>query len=51
MTQTADPRFRTLDFGWFPQLEVVFDGRNGLRGVDLPAGVAYHGVGVPAALR
>ena len=51
VTQTADPRFRTLDLGLLPALEVVFDGRNGLRGLELPPGVAYHGVGVQAALR
>jgi nucleotide sugar dehydrogenase len=51
VTQTADPAFATLDWGWFPELGVVYDGRNSLRAVDLPAGVAYHGVGVPAALR
>ncbi len=51
VTQTADPAFATLDWGWFPQLGVVYDGRNSLRTVDLPARVAYHGVGVPAALR
>jgi nucleotide sugar dehydrogenase len=47
VTQTADPLFRTLDPATFPDLAVVFDGRNSLRGLDLPAGVAYHGVGVP----
>ncbi len=51
VTQTADPRFRSLDFGLFPDLKIVFDGRNGLRGFALPDGVAYHGVGVPATLR
>jgi nucleotide sugar dehydrogenase len=47
VTQTADPLFRSLDFASFPDLAVLFDGRNSLRTVDLPAGVAYHGVGVP----
>ena len=47
VTQTADPLFRTLDPASFPDLAVVFDGRNSLRGLALPAGVAYHGVGVP----
>jgi nucleotide sugar dehydrogenase len=46
ITQTADPLFRTIDFAAFPELAILFDGRNSLRGVDLPAGVAYHGVGV-----
>ncbi|MBA2556464.1 MAG: nucleotide sugar dehydrogenase, partial [Chloroflexi bacterium] len=47
VTQTADPLWRTLDFGQFPELELVFDGRNSLRGIQLPAGVAYLGVGAP----
>ena len=51
VTQTADVAFRSLDFGLFPDLEIVFDGRNGLRGLALPDGVAYRGVGVPATLR
>ena len=51
VTQTADVRFRSLDFGLFPDLEIVFDGRNGLRGLALPDGVAYRGVGVPATFR
>ena len=46
VTQTADPQFATLDLAWFPGLRVVYDGRNSLRGLALPAGVAYHGVGV-----
>jgi nucleotide sugar dehydrogenase len=46
VTQTADPGFRTLDFGLFPDLEIVFDGRNSLRDVELPLNVAYQGVGV-----
>jgi nucleotide sugar dehydrogenase len=48
VTQTADPMFATLDFSLFPDLAVVFDGRNSLRDVDLPAGVEYQGVGVPS---
>ncbi len=48
VTQTADPAFATLDWAWFPELELVFDGRNSLRRARLPAGVAYQGVGVPA---
>ena len=45
-TQTADPRFRDLDFGWFPDAEVLFDGRNSAaRRRPCPSGVAYHGVG------
>jgi nucleotide sugar dehydrogenase len=45
ITQTADPLWRELDFSRFPKLEVVFDGRNSLRELDLPAGVEYVGVG------
>jgi nucleotide sugar dehydrogenase len=51
VTQTGDPLFRTLDFASFPDLAVVFDGRNSLRDVALPAGVAYHGVGVSDQMR
>jgi nucleotide sugar dehydrogenase len=50
VTQTADPRFRDLDWRWFPALELLFDGRNSLRDARLPVGVAYHGVGVQAAI-
>ncbi|HYC07577.1 MAG TPA: nucleotide sugar dehydrogenase, partial [Candidatus Binatia bacterium] len=46
VTQTADPLFRTIDFSSFPELAILFDGRNSLRDIELPAGVAYHGVGV-----
>ena len=28
----------------FPELEILFDGRNSLRDVELPLHVAYHGV-------
>lgn len=49
ITQTADPAFALLDPAWFPDLRVVFDGRNSLRGVELPAGVAYRGVGLGSA--
>jgi UDP-N-acetyl-D-mannosaminuronic acid dehydrogenase len=48
VTQTADPRWRELDFSLFPDLEVIYDGRNSLRGVALPDRVSYFGVGVPA---
>jgi nucleotide sugar dehydrogenase len=47
ITQTADPRFRDLDLRLFPELELVFDGRNSLRDIELPPGVTYQGVGVP----
>ena len=51
VTQTGDPRSPTLDPAWFPELEVVFDGRNSLRALALPSGVTYVGVGVQAATR
>jgi nucleotide sugar dehydrogenase len=51
ITQTADQRFAQLDAGWFERLEVVYDGRNSLRGLVLPEGVAYVGVGVQAGTR
>jgi nucleotide sugar dehydrogenase len=51
VSQTGDRRFGTFDPAWFPEMRVVFDGRNSLRGVDLPPDVAYVGVGVQAATR
>ena len=51
VTQTGDRLFGTLEPAWFPDLAVVFDGRNSLRALALPAGVAYVGVGVQAATR
>jgi nucleotide sugar dehydrogenase len=47
VTQTADPLFGTLDAAWFPDLEVVLDGRNSLRDLALPPTVAYRGIGLP----
>jgi nucleotide sugar dehydrogenase len=51
VTQTADRQFRTLDPAWFPELAVLYDGRNSLRAITLPDRVAYLGVGVQAATR
>ena len=51
VTQTADPEFLRLDVSWFPDLEVVFDGRDSLRDLRLPPAVRYRGVGVPARPR
>jgi hypothetical protein len=48
VTQTADPRFGELDPSWFPELEVVFDGRDSLRDLNLPETVTYRGIGVPS---
>ncbi len=47
VVQTADPVFRDLDPAWFPDLEVLLDGRNSLRDLALPASVLVLGVGVP----
>jgi nucleotide sugar dehydrogenase len=47
VTQTADPVFSRLDPAWFPDLEVVFDGRDSLRELALPATVSYRGIGLP----
>ena len=47
ITQTADPQFLRLDPGWFPDLEVVFDGRDSLRELSLPPTVTYRGIGLP----
>jgi nucleotide sugar dehydrogenase len=47
VTQTADPRFNRLDAAWFPDLAVVFDGRDSLRDLDLPPTVSYRGIGLP----
>ena len=51
VTQTGDPLFRSLDFRLFPDLRLLFDGRNSLRGLTVPDGVVYHGVGVQAETR
>lgn len=45
VTQTADPLWQEVDPAWFPELEVVYDGRNSLREVFLPGGVRYVAVG------
>jgi len=44
--QTADPHFRDLDLAWLPDLAVIYDGRNVLRGMPAHPGVTYLGVGV-----
>jgi nucleotide sugar dehydrogenase len=46
VTQTADPRFLALDPSWFPDLELLFDGRDSLRDLALPETVAYRGIGI-----
>ncbi|HEY7132027.1 MAG TPA: nucleotide sugar dehydrogenase [Candidatus Limnocylindrales bacterium] len=47
ITQTGDPLFNELDATWFPDLAVVFDGRDSLRDLPLPPTVAYRGIGLP----
>ena len=47
VVQTADPIFRQLEIGWFPQLELLLDGRNSLRDVHYPPGLRVLGFGVP----
>jgi nucleotide sugar dehydrogenase len=49
VTQTADAAWRALDPDWFPDLRVVYDGRNSLATFAgrLGPAVAYRGVGVP----
>jgi nucleotide sugar dehydrogenase len=47
VTQTADPQFGRLDPSWFPELELVFDGRDSLRDLPLPGSVTYRGIGLP----
>jgi len=51
VTQTADPLFSTLDPAWFPELGVVFDGRDSLRDLALPEGVTRRGIGLPVESR
>jgi len=51
VTQTADRMWNGIDFSLFPQLEVILDGRNSLREIDLPANVRYAGIGVQAETR
>ena len=47
VTQTADPRWEQLDPSWFPELRVIVDGRNSLRGLSLPDRVRVRAFGVP----
>jgi UDP-N-acetyl-D-mannosaminuronic acid dehydrogenase len=51
VSQTADPRWAELDLAWFPELQLVYDGRNSLAALRLPDGVAYRGVGLPPTAR
>jgi nucleotide sugar dehydrogenase len=45
VTQTADPRWNELDSTWFPELQVVLDGRNSIEGLAVPPNVARRGIG------
>ncbi|HEX5466235.1 MAG TPA: nucleotide sugar dehydrogenase [Candidatus Limnocylindrales bacterium] len=47
VAQTADPRFQDLDPAWFEQLQVLYDGRDGLGPAGWPAEVTVLGVGRP----
>jgi hypothetical protein len=51
VTQTADALWPKIDLSLFPKLEVIFDGRNSLRRMDLPETVRYVGIGVQAETR
>jgi nucleotide sugar dehydrogenase len=51
VTQTGDRLWQTLDLALYPKLEVLVDGRNSLREVELPERVRYFGIGVQAATR
>jgi nucleotide sugar dehydrogenase len=50
VTQTGDPLFASMDPDWFPDLRVVFDGRNSLRSLTLPKSITYRGVGIPGSI-
>jgi UDP-N-acetyl-D-mannosaminuronic acid dehydrogenase len=45
--QTADKAFRSIDPAWWPDLEVLLDGRNGMLDVEVPEHVRVLGIGVP----
>jgi UDP-N-acetyl-D-mannosaminuronate dehydrogenase len=45
VVQTGAAEFRALDHAAFPELRVVYDGRNALRDVARPERVRYVGVG------
>lgn len=47
VVQTADKAFRAIDLAWWPDLEVLLDGRNGLLDLAVPDGVRVLGIGVP----
>ncbi|HKB27532.1 MAG TPA: nucleotide sugar dehydrogenase [Candidatus Limnocylindrales bacterium] len=47
VAQTGDRAWQDLDWSWFPELELIYDGRNTLAATERPPRVAYVGVGVP----
>jgi nucleotide sugar dehydrogenase len=51
VTQTADRLWAQMDLSLFPELEVILDGRNSLRQMNLPEAVRYVGIGVQARTR
>ena len=51
VTQTADPRWRDLERAWFPDLELLLDGRNSLRAAPIAADPAYRGIGTAGGSR
>jgi nucleotide sugar dehydrogenase len=51
VTQTADKLWAQMDLSLFPELEIILDGRNSLREMNLPEGVRYVGIGVQAGTR
>jgi len=51
VTQTADKLWDELDFSLFPKLEVILDGRNSLREIEIPENIRYLGIGVQDATR
>jgi len=50
VSQTGDPAWVGLDWPAFRALEVVYDGRGTLEGVDLPPQAVRVGVGLPAGV-
>jgi len=46
VAQTGDPRWRELDWVWFPDLRLVYDGRNAIGPEGVPSAIGYAGVGV-----
>ena len=47
VVQTADKAFRAIDPAWFPDLDVLLDGRNSLLDLEVPEHVRVLGIGVP----